>query len=92
MERDGRIKKIAFWRIKEIYKNIVFFSNAFLGRKIRQKLIFYAKNTLKNAKNQTFFAKNIFGEKSLIFGGIFGGFQEVILCDQKISKAANVLR
>jgi hypothetical protein len=25
-----------------------------------------------------------------IFGGIFGGFQEVILCDQKISKVANV--
>ena len=36
--RGKRIEGIAFWRIKEIYKNIVFFSNAFLGRKIRQKI------------------------------------------------------
>ena len=29
--REKRIKEFAFWRIKEICKNIVFFSNAFLG-------------------------------------------------------------
>ena len=60
--REKRIKKFAFWRIIHFYKNIVVFKIAFLGKKIRQKFIFYAKNTLKNAKNQTFFAKNIFGE------------------------------
>jgi hypothetical protein len=38
-----------------------------LGKTIRQKSIFYAKNTLKNAKNQTFFAKNIFGETHMKF-------------------------
>ena len=67
MERGGRIKKIAFWRIKEICKNIVVFKIAFLGKKIRQKFIFYAKNTLKNAKNQKIFAKNIFGETHMKF-------------------------
>ena len=65
--REKRIKEFAFWRIKEICKNIVFFSNAFLGRKYAKKFIFYAKNTLKNAKNQTFFAKNIFGETVIAF-------------------------
>ena len=31
------------------------------------KFIFGKKNTLKNAKNQTFFAKNIFGETVIAF-------------------------
>ena len=53
--------------LKEICKNIVVFKFSFLGKKIRQKFIFYAKNTLKNAKNQTFFAKNIFGEIHMKF-------------------------
>ena len=70
MERErtnGTLKKFVLWRIKEICKNIVVFENAFLGKKIRQKFIFYAKNTLKNAKNQKFFAKNIFGETHMKF-------------------------
>ena len=53
--------------LKRFCKNIVVFENAFLGKKIRQKFIFYAKNTLKNAKNQKFFAKNIFGETHMKF-------------------------
>ena len=57
--REKRIKKFAFFVLKRFCKNIVVFKIAFLGRKIRQKFIFYAKNTLKNAKNQKIFAKNI---------------------------------
>ena len=53
--------------LNEICKNIVVFKISFLGRKIRQKFIFYAKNTLKNAKNQKIFAKNIFGEIHMKF-------------------------
>ena len=53
--------------LNKICKNIVFFEFSFLGRKIRQKFIFYAKNTLKNAKNQKIFAKNIFGEIHMKF-------------------------
>ena len=53
--------------LNEICKNIVVFKIAFLGKKIRQKFIFYAKNTLKNAKNQKIFAKNIFGEIHMKF-------------------------
>ena len=67
MERDGRIEKITPNTLINFYKNIVLFENLFLGRKIRQKSIFYAKNTLKNTKNQTFFAKNIFGETVIAF-------------------------
>ena len=65
--KSGRIKMSAPNTLNEICKNIVVFENAFLGRKIRQKSIFYAKNTLKNAKNQTFFAKNIFWQKLFNF-------------------------
>ena len=54
---SGRIKMCAPITINEICKNIVVFENAFLGKKIRQKFIFYAKNTLKNAKNQIFLPK-----------------------------------
>ena len=53
--------------LNEICKNIVVFKIAFLGKKIRQKFIFYAKNTLKNAKNQKIFAKNIFGKIHMKF-------------------------
>ena len=53
--------------LNEFYKNIVVFKIAFLGKKIRQKFIFYAKNTLKNAKNQKIFAKNIFGKTHMKF-------------------------
>ena len=53
--------------LKRFCKNIVVFKFSFLGRKIRQKFIFYAKNTLKNAKNQKIFAKNIFGEIHMKF-------------------------
>ena len=65
--RGKRIEEIAFWRIIYFYKNIVVFEIAFLGKKIRQKFIFYTQNTLKNAKNQKIFAKNIFGEIHMKF-------------------------
>ena len=63
----GRIKMCAPNTLKRFCKNIVVFKISFLGKKIRQKFIFYTKNTLKNAKNQTFFAKNIFWQKLFNF-------------------------
>ena len=33
MEKDGRIKEIAFWRIIHFYKNIVLFKNSFFVEK-----------------------------------------------------------
>ena len=65
MERDGRIKEIAFWRIKEKFKNIVLFENLFLGRKIRPKM----------PKIRFFPPKIFFGKSFSIFGGIFGESQ-----------------
>ena len=89
--------------LKRFCKNIVVFKISFLGKKIRQKFIFYAKNTLKDAKNQKIFAKNIFGEIHMKFlaeflansGGHFmrsKNFKGSKCVKMKLSKSDEVVR
>ena len=89
--------------LKRFCKNIVVFQNSFLGKKIRQKSIFYAKNTPKNAKNQIISAKNIFGKTSSNFwrnfwqisGGHFmrsKNFKGSKCVKMKLSKSDEIVR
>ena len=89
---SGRIKMCAPNTLNEICKNIVVFKIAFLGKKIRQKFIFYAKIRLKMPKIRKFSPKIFLAKPIWNFWRNFWQNQEVILCDQKISKAANASR
>ena len=75
---------------RNLQEHSIFFKCVFGKKNTPKNSYFMPKIRLKMPKIKLFRQKYFLRNCHRIFGGIFGGFQEVILCDQKISKVANV--